>query len=148
MPVNLPSQMVPDTVIGVGTLVDGNLEFSGLLRVDGCLKGRVRGGANTDSTLVLSEHGRIEGEVEAQCIVINGMVTGNLRGVGRVELRAQAKVLGDVYFGILEMQLGAIVNGKIVNAMECDPKTVALAPPRVDEYFLEPETPEQASQKS
>jgi len=104
-----------DSLIGAGTAIDGNLSFSGGLRVDGEVNGNVIAASGKPSTLVLSEHGRINGEINATHLVINGVVEGPVRAVEYLELQSKAKVIGDIHYKTLEIQLGAIVEGRLIH---------------------------------
>lgn len=104
-----------DSLIGAGTAIDGNLSFSGGLRVDGEVNGNVIAASGKPSTLVLSEHGRINGEINATHLVVNGVVEGPVRAVEYLELQGKAKVIGDIHYKTLEIQLGAIVEGRLIH---------------------------------
>lgn len=65
-----------DSLIGSGTRIEGNVTFSGGLRVDGEIKGNVCAEKGADSTLVISEQARIEGQIDVAHVVINGTVVG------------------------------------------------------------------------
>lgn len=104
-----------DSLIGAGTVIDGNLSFSGGLRVDGEINGSVVAAPDKPSTLVLSEHGRINGEINVTHLVVNGMVEGPVRATEYLELQSKAKVIGDVHYKTLEIQLGAIVEGRLIH---------------------------------
>ena len=65
-----------DSLIGSGTRIEGNISFSGGLRVDGEIKGNVRAESGQPSTLVLSEQARIEGVIQVSHLVVNGTVVG------------------------------------------------------------------------
>jgi cytoskeletal protein CcmA (bactofilin family) len=84
------------------------------LRVDGQIKGNVTEPADQASTLILSEHGSIEGSVTASKIVINGKVIGNVKAAQFIELQAKASIKGDVIYKSLEMHTGAVIEGKLV----------------------------------
>lgn len=104
-----------DTLLGRGTSLKGDLEFSGGLHVDGSLHGHIQGlEASTPATLWVGEAGKVYGDVEVAVAVINGEVVGNLRGRERVVLGAKARVIGDVSYGIIEMTLGARIEGKLM----------------------------------
>ena len=103
-----------DTLIGVDTRIEGDVHFSGGLRVDGAIRGNVSEPNTTASTLILSEHGRIEGAVNASKIVINGKVTGPVKADQFIELQPKARITGDVYYKSLEMHTGAVIEGKLV----------------------------------
>ena len=103
-----------DCLIGAGTTIEGNITFSGGLRVDGHVRGNVLALEDKPGTLVLSEQARIEGEIRVSHVVINGTVVGPVHAVEYVELQAKANVTGDVYYRTLEIQLGAVVQGRLV----------------------------------
>ena len=102
-------------MIGVGTKIEGNVFFSGGLRVDGTIKGNVSETGDSPSTLVLSEQARIEGVIRVSHVVINGTVVGPVRAQEYVELQSKSRVTGDVFYKTLEMHVGAIVEGKLVH---------------------------------
>lgn len=102
-----------DTLIGKGTTIDGDLRFSGGLHVEGVIKGNLAADGD-DATLILSEHGHIQGEVRVPSMVLNGMIDGDVFAGGKVELFEKARICGDVYYNLLEMAVGAEVNGKLV----------------------------------
>lgn len=103
-----------DTLIGANTTVRGDVVFAGGLHVDGRVYGSLTAEAGQGAVLVLSDKGQIEGELRAPHVVINGEVRGNIYASERVELAAQAKVTGNIYYRLLEMTAGAEVNGQIV----------------------------------
>jgi cytoskeletal protein CcmA (bactofilin family) len=118
-----------DSLIGDGTTVEGNVIFSGGLRVDGRVKGNVLTADDQPSTLVLSERARVEGEIRVSHAVINGTVIGPVYGAEYVELQAKCNVTGDVHYRTLEIQLGAVVQGRLVHQEESSaPKVMAVKP--------------------
>jgi cytoskeletal protein CcmA (bactofilin family) len=82
--------------------------------VDGTVLGNVRADADDKSTLTLSERGSIVGQVDVPFVILNGAVKGDVRAGGRVELAANARIEGDVHYRLIEMAMGAEVNGKLV----------------------------------
>jgi len=103
-----------DTLIGVNTEIKGDINFNGGLRVDGRVVGDIIGDGDKSSTLVLSEHAVVKGNVKVPHLVINGRIEGNVSGAEGVELQAQAEIIGDVHYRMIEMALGASVNGNLV----------------------------------
>jgi cytoskeletal protein CcmA (bactofilin family) len=103
-----------DSLIGSGTVVEGNISFTGGLRVDGRVRGNVAATDDQPSTLVLSEKAQIEGEIRVSHAVINGTVIGPVHGAEYVELQPKSNVTGDVHYKTLEIQLGAVVQGRLV----------------------------------
>ncbi|HXZ97161.1 MAG TPA: polymer-forming cytoskeletal protein [Burkholderiales bacterium] len=103
-----------DCLIGTGTSIEGNVNFAGGLRVDGHVRGNVAASGDSPSTLVLSEQARIEGEIRVSHVVINGSVVGPVHASDYIELQAKSNVTGDIYYKTLEIQLGAVVQGRLV----------------------------------
>lgn len=105
-----------DTLIGVGTVIEGNIRFSGGLRIDGEVRGNVEAsdGASA-STLVLSEQARIEGVVAVAYLVTNGTVVGQVSVAECLEMQPRAKIVGDVEYSLIEMHQGAVVEGRLVH---------------------------------
>lgn len=104
-----------DTLIGSGSILQGDLEFVGGLRIDGHIKGHVSAQDTNNGTLVVSESGIIEGDVNVPHVIVNGVVKGNIVSSGHIELQADAKVTGDVHYTAVEVALGAVLNGSLVS---------------------------------
>jgi cytoskeletal protein CcmA (bactofilin family) len=103
-----------DTLIGAETRINGDVEFSGGLHLDGYINGNVKAtvaGAN----LRVSETGSIEGSVLATNILLNGLVKGNIDAAERVELGENARVMGNVRYSVIETAVGAQINGKLIH---------------------------------
>jgi cytoskeletal protein CcmA (bactofilin family) len=111
---NKPQNRI-DSLVGAGTLIDGDITFSGGLRIDGDVRGNVRGVGDKPSTLVLSENARVEGEISVSHVVINGTVIGPVRAGEFLELQSRARVTGDVEYSTIEIHLGAVVQGRMVH---------------------------------
>ncbi len=107
-----------DTVIGSQTHVEGDIRFSGGLHVDGTIKGNLVAEPGTETVLTVSEKGRIEGDVRVPNLVLNGAVQGDVYASERVELASHARVTGNVYYHLIEMAMGAEVNGNLVHRAE------------------------------
>lgn len=105
-----------DTLIGAGTTITGDVVFSGGLRIDGEVRGNISAVGEQPSTLVVSEHARIEGEISVSHVVINGTVIGPVTSTGSLELQPKASVTGDVSYQSIEIHLGALIQGKLVHA--------------------------------
>ncbi len=104
-----------DTLVGQGTEINGDLVFSGGLHVDGKINGNVIAEEGSTALLILSEFGRIEGEVKVPNMVLNGEIVGDVYGSTRVELAPKSRVKGSVYYNLIEMAIGAEVNGGLVH---------------------------------
>jgi cytoskeletal protein CcmA (bactofilin family) len=103
-----------DTLIGADTRVEGNVYFSGGLRIDGAIRGNVTEPDDKPSTLIISEHGKIEGAVTAAKIVLNGKVIGPVMADQFIELQSKARITGDLHYKSLEMHTGAVIEGKLI----------------------------------
>lgn len=125
---NKPQNRI-DSLIGPGTRIEGDVTFNGGLRVDGHIRGNVAAAGDQPSTLVLSDQAKIEGEIRVSHVVVNGTVTGPVHACEYLELQGKSRVTGDVYYKTLEIQLGAVVEGKLVyqNGENSD-KVVAFKP--------------------
>lgn len=104
-----------DTLVGQGTEINGDLVFSGGLHIDGKVNGNVVAEEGSTALLILSEYGRIEGEVKVPNMVLNGEIVGDVYGSIRVELAPKSRVKGSVYYNLIEMAIGAEVNGGLVH---------------------------------
>jgi len=102
-----------DSLIGAGTIVRGDVLFCGGLRIDGHVEGNVATADGQSGTLVVSEEARVDGEVRVSHVVINGTVNGPVRADDYLELQAKARVVGDLSYRRLEMQTGAVVQGRL-----------------------------------
>src|SRR5215469_9433929 len=103
-----------DTLIARSVRVHGDLEFAGGLHLDGQVAGDVRADPQTPASLSISDTGSIEGSVQVTDLVLHGAVRGDIVARGRVVLGASARVEGNVYYGVIEMTLGAQITGKLV----------------------------------
>lgn len=105
-----------DSLIGAGTVVEGNIRFTGGLRIDGEVKGSVAASEGaSSSTLVLSEQARIEGGVDVAHFVINGTVVGPVTVRESLEMQPRARIVGDVEYLVIEMHQGAVIEGRLVH---------------------------------
>lgn len=128
------------TLIGPGTRVHGDVEFEGGCLVDGFVKGNVKSVDDENATLTISERGSVEGSVRVPNVVLNGTVRGDVSATNRVELGSKARVIGNVQYRLVEMAIGAEVNGKLIHESEgaADKQSVAE-----DRQSGEPEAPAQ-----
>lgn len=104
------------TLIASGTEISGDIRFSGHLEIEGVVRGNICAATDEGEAFVrVLQSGRIEGEVRAPEVVINGRVTGDVHASKHVELAEQAIVDGDVHYSLIEMIKGAQVNGNLVH---------------------------------
>ncbi|MFT5549221.1 MAG: cytoskeletal protein CcmA (bactofilin family) [Candidatus Azotimanducaceae bacterium] len=109
-----------DTLVGRGTEIRGDFLFTGGLHIDGLVVGNVVADDSSSAILILSEFGRIEGEIKVANMVLNGNVIGDIHASSRVELAPKARIKGSVYYNLIEMSVGAEVNGALVHCPKDD----------------------------
>lgn len=109
---------VIDTLVGANSKIKGDLHFDGGCHVDGTVKGSITADPDTESALSISEVGNVDGGVTVPYVVLNGIVKGDVFANRRVELGATARVIGNVYYNLIQMAEGAEINGKLVHQPE------------------------------
>ncbi len=116
-----------DTLIGANAIIGGDINFSGGLRVDGHVNGNVIATPGKPSTLVLSEHAQVNGEVSVTHLVTNGTINGPVSASEYMELQGKARVTGNIHYKTMQIQLGAIIEGQLIHGKpEADDKVVAF----------------------
>lgn len=124
-----------DTLIGQHSEVQGDIKFSGGVHIDGAVRGNVAAINDGQSMLSVSDKGSIQGEVSVPYIVLNGVVIGDVHSSKHIELSSKARVTGNVYYNLIEMAIGAEVNGKLVHTPEPDDVPVGLGGERPAEIL-------------
>jgi len=115
------------TLIGQQTQIMGDIRFSEGLLIEGTVKGNVFAENDGRSMLSLSESGTIEGEVSVPYVWLNGVVVGDVHSSEHVELSSRARVTGNVYYSLIEMAIGAEVNGKLVHTPQPEGAPLSLS---------------------
>ncbi len=114
------------TLIGDGTVVQGDLRFSDGLRVDGEVFGDILASSDV-SLVVVSENARVHGKVKAGHVIINGEIRGPVHSDDLLELQPKARVAGDVRYELLEMHQGAQIDGELKPLRLADKPALKLA---------------------
>ena len=107
-----------DTLVSSRTRVDGDVQFSGGLHVDGHIHGKVVAEEGSDAVLRISQIGEVAGDIVAPHVIINGTVHGDVYASAHLELAEKASINGNVYYNLIEMAMGASVNGNLVHQRE------------------------------
>ncbi len=107
-----------DTLVGSNSTINGDVIFEGHCHVDGTVQGSVKADYKSNSALSISENGTVEGGVAVPYVVLHGLVRGDVVASERVELGPTARVIGNVYYNLIEMAIGAEINGKLVHQAE------------------------------
>ena len=113
-------QFKTDSLIAMGTRIEGNIRFSGGLRIEGEVKGNVEAIGDSSSVLFLSEKATIEGEVSVAHFIADGTVAGKVAVSETLELQPNARILGDVEYALIEMHQGAVIEGRLVHRDKSD----------------------------
>ncbi|EDY86209.1 integral membrane protein CcmA involved in cell shape determination [gamma proteobacterium HTCC5015] len=132
-----------DTMVGPNTEVRGDVVFEGCLHVDGVVKGNITAKDTESSMLTLNRGGRVEGEIHVPNLLIDGEVEGDVYASNRVELSTHAEVSGNVYYNLLEMAMGASINGNLVHRPRSE---MRLLEHQAEDGELEREQPAQEAE--
>jgi cytoskeletal protein CcmA (bactofilin family) len=120
-------------VLGSDVEIRGNLKFSGELTLDGRLEGEV----NTDGVLNLGDSAIVNGNINAQSVVVRGKITGNITAKEKIEIKTKAELFGDIKASKLVVEEGVTFVGKTeVNPNKVAPTSPAARPgeaPKVPE---------------
>jgi len=118
-----------DTLIGPGIRVDGDLSFTGGLRIDGEVRGNVVAAPGEPSVLVIGATGRVQGDIRATRMVVSGVVSGSIHASELLELHPGARISGELRYGALEVHPGAVLEVELRREVsEGVPATVPQAP--------------------
>lgn len=104
------------SLIAQGSRIEGNVQFTDGLRIDGEVVGDVRVGPGAAGLLVVSATARVEGAVHADHVIVNGQIHGPVHAARMLELQPKARIAGDVHYKTLEMHQGATICGKMFPA--------------------------------
>jgi len=96
-----------NTIIGKDTVITGELNIKGALRVDGTVKGKVI----CSDCVTVGATGTVEAEIEANTAIIAGHVMGNINTSEKIELQAKCEMDGDLKTKSLVIEQGAVFCG-------------------------------------
>lgn len=116
------------TLIADGTEIKGDIMFAGTLHVQGKVIGNIAS-QSEQGLIIVGESGAVEGEINVPKAIINGRVQGNVHTSDHLELAEKAEVQGNVFYNVIEMLIGARVNGKLVRQ---DERRNLPAPDQID----------------
>ena len=129
------------TLISPGTSVRGDITFSGHLDIEGEVTGSIQAEPGQEAILRIVEDGRVSGEVKVPHAMINGKVEGDIHATERLELAERAVVDGDVYYNLIEMAVGAKVNGGLRHTSNVSDDLAAKREAKAAEPVLNPTLP-------
>jgi len=93
--------------LGHGSRVEGKLTFEGSVRVDGQIEGEI----SAQDTIIVGEGAELTAQIQANTVVIQGRVTGDIVARKRVELKAPATVIGNISTPSLVIHEGVVFEG-------------------------------------
>jgi len=124
-------------ILGADVEIKGNLKFSGELTFEGKLEGEIQ----TDGTLNLGDSAVVNGNINAQTVVVRGKINGNIIAKDKIDIKAKTELFGDIRASKLSGEEGVTFVGKT----EVNPKKVAPSAP-VARPGEAPKSPEPAKQ--
>ncbi len=103
------------TLITMKAEIQGDIRISEALQIEGAVKGNILADPDSNADVTIGKNGIVEGEIRAPHIVINGEVKGDVYSSDHITLNKNALVTGDVHYVMMEMVMGAKVNGKLLH---------------------------------
>ncbi|MEM0955836.1 MAG: polymer-forming cytoskeletal protein [Pseudomonadota bacterium] len=104
------------TLVSRDTEIVGDIHFNGNLDIEGTVRGNIIATAGKDAVVRVVDKGLVEGEIHAPSVIINGTVTGDVHSSKHLELASKARVKGSVHYALVEMAIGAEVNGSLTHS--------------------------------
>ena len=106
------------TLISRDTEIVGDIKFGGNLDIEGTVRGNISAVSGKDAVVRVVDKGLVEGEIHAPSVIVNGSVQGDVHSSKHLELASKAKVQGNVHYNLVEMAIGAEVNGSLTHTGE------------------------------
>lgn len=120
-----------DTIISSKTTIIGDVKFKGGLQVEGTIEGNLIAD-DKNANVRISETGVVKGQIHSPNVIVNGSIEGDIHSSAYIELSKKARIKGDVYYQMMEMVLGAEVNGKLIHQAKSG-KEKTLTQPEISE---------------
>ena len=114
-----------NTILGRGSVIEGNLTVPNGIRVDGHLKGYL----SSSGMLIVGEVGLIEADLKVKDVMVSGKIVGDVDADGKVHLKSQAVLLGKIKTRLLIVEEGAIFKGECDSGQDVQ---VSRAPARAE----------------
>ena len=108
------------TLISKAAEITGDIHFSGALEIEGRVFGNIYSDDDSSAEVRVRESGLVKGQIQAPRIIVNGLVEGDIYSSNHVELAAKARVIGNVYYHLIEMVMGSEVNGSLCHKSSAD----------------------------
>lgn len=99
------------------------MNLKGAVQIDGTVRGALQA---HEGLVRVSAGGRVDGEIRAPHVIIDGQVDGDIHAIERLELGAQAWVKGNLHYGLIEAAMGAQIEGRLCPMTEASPRPLEL----------------------
>jgi cytoskeletal protein CcmA (bactofilin family) len=106
-----PMAATEKTIIGQSAVVVGNIVSQDVVQLKGHVVGNIDVNGSPNAQLSVLSHAHVEGDINAQQAVVNGVVNGNIASAGRVELHSEADVKGNISYTTMAIEHGAKLYG-------------------------------------
>ena len=97
-----------DTLVGINSVFEGNIESDGTVRVDGKVKGDIR----VKGDVYVGDNAVVSGSIFANNVHLSGTVEGNIHSTGVLRILSTAKLYGDIQVRSFVTDEGALFQGK------------------------------------
>jgi cytoskeletal protein CcmA (bactofilin family) len=114
------------TLISRDTVIIGDIHFSGNLDIEGLVQGNIFAKPDVDACIRVVDKGRVEGDISAPNVVVNGTIEGDVHSTGHLELAPKARVQGNVLYTLVEMAAGSEVNGALQH-LDATPEALSVS---------------------
>jgi hypothetical protein len=115
-----PASSTEQTIIGQSAVVLGNIVSQDLVQLKGHVVGNIDVNGSPQAQLSVLSKAHVEGDINAQQAVVNGVVNGNIESTGRIELHAGADVKGNISYATVAIEHGAKLYG-MMSSKSVDP---------------------------
>ncbi|MCY6372134.1 bactofilin family protein [Clostridium ganghwense] len=134
-----------DTIVGVETDMEGNINSNGIIKIDGKYNGEIC----TKTDVIIGETGFVKGNIKAENVSIAGRMEGNVRCTELLEITSTGKLIGDIEVKDISILQGAIFKGKSTMTSVYEEEIEVLDEKEMEEkksYYLEESAQEEITQ--
>jgi len=104
------------TLIATDAEVVGDISFSSQLVVNGILRGSISA-EELGASMTVSPSGQVIGDIRAPVVLIHGRVDGTVYALEHLEIADGAVIQGDLHYKVLQMHMGASVQGRLIHSV-------------------------------
>ena len=110
--------MLINSLIGENTVLRGEFDLKGVLRIDGVFHGNVQG----EGKVLIGENGESNGDISANVVIIGGKVKGNIIATEMVSILSTGTIIGNMQTPRLIAEEGMIFDGKCIILKQENPE--------------------------